>query len=201
MRAERSGSIHVLFVCTAGRCRSPIAAALLEQRLRPGSRVTVGSRGLKFAGEPMPPIGVSLMAEYGLNLSNHVSSQVTAQSAAEAGVILGLTREHVREVVAMSPEVWPKTFTFKDFVRRAERVGARRRHQRLADWLESVGADREPRHVLGADPEDDVIDPIGRRVGVWKKVVDEIDELVTRIVPALGEPTEPDLVSRRRSRG
>jgi protein-tyrosine-phosphatase len=126
------------------------------------------------------------MAQYGVDLSNHVSRQVTAGSAAEAEIILGLTREHVREVVAMAPQAWPKTFTLKDFVRRAERVGPRRRHQRVADWLVSVGTGREPYQVLGADPEDDVIDPFGRRERVWKQVVDEIDDLVRRIVPTLG---------------
>jgi protein-tyrosine-phosphatase len=134
----------------------------------------------------MPPIGVSLMAQYGLDLSNHVSRQVTAGSAAEAEIILGLSREHVREVVAMAPEAWPKTFTLKDFVRRVERVGPRRRHQRVTDWLVTVGADREPYQLLGADPEDDVIDPYGRHERVWQHVVDEIDDLVRRIVPTLG---------------
>ena len=135
----------------------------------------------------MPPIGVSLMTQYGIDLSSHISTPVTERSAVEAGIILAFTREHVRQVVEMSPEAWPKTFTLKDFVRRAERAGRRRRHQRVADWLITVGADRDPYQVLGADPEDDVIDPYGRRERVWKQVIGEIDELVSRLVPTLGD--------------
>jgi protein-tyrosine phosphatase len=134
----------------------------------------------------VPPIGVSLMTQYGVDLSDHVSSQVTERSAANAEIILGMTREHVREVVAMSPEAWLKTFTLKDFVRRAERAAPRRKHQRVTDWLVSVGADREPYQVLGADPEDDVTDPYGQRERVWKQVVGEIDDQVSRIVRILG---------------
>jgi protein-tyrosine-phosphatase len=86
----------------------------------------------------------------------------------------------------MSPEAWLKTFTLKDFVRRAERAAPRRKHQRVTDWLVSVGADREPYQLLGADPEDDVIDPYGQRERVWKQVVGDIDDQVSRIVRILG---------------
>lgn len=186
--------IHLLFVCTAGRCRSPMAAALLEQHLRDlGSRVTVASGGLKFTGERMPPRGVSMMARYGADLSGHIGIPVTERSISEADIIIGMTREHVREIVAMSPDAWSKTFTLKEFVRRAERVGARHRHQRVSDWLVNVGADREARHVLGADSDDDIIDPFGRRRSVWKHVIADMDELVRKMIPALSlsRPTEP----------
>ena len=164
-----------------------MAAALFEQHLTDvGPRVTVASGGLKLTGERMPPRGVSMMARYGADLSSHIGTPVTDRSVSEADIILGMTREHVREIVAMSPDAWSKTFTLKDFVRRAERAGARHRHQRVSDWLVSVGADREPRHVLGADSEDDMIDPYGRRRSVWRHVIAEMDELVSRIIPTLG---------------
>ena len=139
-----------------------------------------------YTGEPMPRLGVLLMANHGVDLTGHLSTQVTEYSVARADIILGMTREHVREVVALSPEAWPKTFTLKDFVRRTERVGPRHRHQRVADWLESLGAERAPYDVLGADPDDDVIDPFRRRAKVWTRVIDEVDELAGRIVPTLG---------------
>jgi protein-tyrosine phosphatase len=190
---EETG-INLLFVCTAGRCRSPMAAALLEQHLRDlGSRVTVASGGLKFTGERMPPRGVSMMARYGTDLSGHIGIPVTERSVSEADIILGMTREHVREIVAISPDAWAKTFTLKEFVRRAERAGARHRHQRVSDWLVNVGAGREPQHVLGSDSGDDIIDPFGRRRSVWKHVIADMDDLVSRIIPTLGlsRPVEP----------
>jgi protein-tyrosine-phosphatase len=174
-------------VCTAGRCRSPIAAALLEQRLGAiDAGVSIESVGLKFTGEPTPEIGVSVMAEHGIDLAPHRSVAVTSEAVADADLILGMTREHVRDVVGISPAAWPKTFTLKDFVRRADKVGPPRRHQRLADWLESVGDGRDPRELLGTDPDDEVPDPYGQRTKVWERVVDELDDLVSEIPRLLG---------------
>ena len=164
-----------------------MAAALLDRQLgHLRSRVSVDSGGLRSAGEPMPSIGVSLMAHHGVDVSKHVSTQVTERSVKEADIVLGMTREHARELMAISPEAWSKTFTLKDFVRRAERAGPRHRHQRVADWLESVGANRELHDVLAADPGDDILDPYGRRSRVWKRVIDEMDDYVDRMVSVLG---------------
>lgn len=142
--------------------------------------------GLRFTGEPTPEIGVSVMAEHGIDLAPHRSVGVTSEAVAEADIILGMTREHVRDVVGISPVAWPKTFTLKEFVRRADKVGPPRRHQRLADWLETVGEGRDPRDLLGTDPDDEVPDPYGQRTKVWERVVDELDDLVSKIPRLLG---------------
>lgn len=179
--------IRLLFVCTAGRCRSPIAAALLEKRLEHlDSGLVVGSVGLKVTGEPTPEIGISLMAERGIDLAPRRSTPITKEGVIEADLILGMTREHVREIVGLSPEAWPKTFTLKDFVRRIEQMVPPRRHQRLSDWLASVGEDRDPRDVLGSHPDDEVPDPFGQRAKAWERVIDDLDDLVSRIPRALG---------------
>ena len=39
-----------------------------------------------------------------------------------ADLVLTMTREHLRHVVAMDPSAWPRTFTLKEFVRRAQSV-------------------------------------------------------------------------------
>jgi len=190
-------------VCTAGRCRSPIAAALLEKRLDAvDAGVSIESVGLKFTGEPTPEIGVSVMAEHGIDLAPHRSVAVTSEAVADADLILGMTREHVRDVVGISPAAWPKTFTLKDFVRRADKVGPPRRHQRLADWLETVGEGRDPRDLLGTDPDDEVPDPYGQRTKVWKRVVDELDDLVSKVPRLLGlsDRSTPSARSAERNR-
>ena len=174
-------------MCTAGRCRSPIAAALLEKRLHHvDSGLSISSMALKFTGEPTPQTGLSLMAERGMDLTHHRSVPVSAEVVAEADIILCMTREHVREIVGVSASAWPKTFTLKDFVRRADKVAPRRRHQRMTDWLRSVGEDREPRDVLGSDPDDEVPDPYGQRVRAWQRTIDELDDLVNRLPRILG---------------
>jgi protein-tyrosine phosphatase len=196
-------TIRLLFVCTAGRCRSPIAAALLEKRVEHlDSGLSVSSVGLKVTGEPTPEIGISLMAERGIDLAPHRSTPVTKDEINAADIILGMTREHVREIVGISPEAWPKTFTLKDFVRRTGQVAPPRRHQRFADWLATVGEDRDPQGVLGSHPNDDVPDPFGQRAKAWKRVIDELDDLISRIPGVLGltQPMAPSTRSRHTGR-
>ncbi len=131
------------------------------------------------------------MAERGIDLAHHRSAPVTNEVVEEADLILGMTREHVREIVGLSPGALPKTFTLKDFVRRAEKVGPPRRHQRWEDWLTSVGQGRRPRDVLGSNSDDEVPDPYGQRVKVWQRVIDELDELVSPIPRLLGIVEQP----------
>lgn len=125
------------------------------------------------------------MGERGFDLTRYSSIPVTKESVHAADLVLTMAREHVREVVAVSPEAWPKTFTLKDFVRRAERVGPPGRHQRLTDWLEAVGADREPYDALGTNPGDEVPDPYGQRARVWNQVIDDLDDLVSAAAAVL----------------
>ncbi len=58
----------VLFACNLNRVRSPMAAALMRRRW--GDRVYVDSCGLSEA-EEIDPFAVAVMAELGLDLSQH----------------------------------------------------------------------------------------------------------------------------------
>lgn len=180
-------TINLLFVCTAGRCRSPIAAAIFEEYLKQAdSPVSVGSVGLRYTGEPTPSVGISLLDEFGVKLQSNRSTELTRELADEADLILGMTREHVRDIVDLSPDAWPKTFTMKDFARRAEHASPRRKHQRVDDWLAILGENRSPYDLFSAKSDDDLFDPFGQRAKVWRQLIAEVDVLAQKIVPALG---------------
>ncbi|SEF17209.1 Low molecular weight phosphotyrosine protein phosphatase [Jiangella alba] len=177
-------SIDVLFVCTAGRCRSPIAAAMLDTYApRAGSPLVGRSGALVGAHGSVPPVGITVMRERGLELGGHRSLPVTPAAVASAALVLGMEREHVRAVVDAGPDAWVKTFTLKDFVRRVEKAAVRGRHQRFTDWLHHVGEGRTRDDIAGDDPDDDLVDPYGQRASVWREVVDELDDLVRRLIP------------------
>jgi protein-tyrosine-phosphatase len=93
-----------------------------------------------------------------------------------------MAREHVREAVLLDPSAWPRSFTFKEFVRRAETVGALRKGQALSDWLATVGAGRRREDLLGWSPDDDVADPIGGGPVEFRATGDELRDLVSRLV-------------------
>ena len=168
-------------LCTGNICRSPAAEALLRQRLRRGGVIArVQSAGLLNGGNPASEHSVDLLRERGLDLSTHRSQTLTPELLRGASLILGMAREHVREAVVMARDVFPRTFTLKELVRRAEDVGPRRSDESFEDWLRQVHGDRTPRDLMGASGADDVRDPIGQPRGAYVTMVSELDDLLGR---------------------
>jgi protein-tyrosine-phosphatase len=96
-----------------------------------------------------------------------------------------MAREHLREAVVVHPDAWPRTFTLKELVRRAEQVGPRSPGQPFDEWLEKVHAGRNRLDLLEPAPDDDVADPIGMSDETYQRTAAEIGGLVDRLV-ALG---------------
>src|SRR5205807_9477899 len=93
-----------------------------------------------------------------------------------------MAREHLREAVLLVPACWPRAFTLKELVRRGEIAGPRQAGQSFERWLAAVHAGRERGDLLGASAEDDVADPIGLPVRVYRETANEIDGLTRRLV-------------------
>jgi protein-tyrosine phosphatase len=174
---------RVLFVCTANIVRSPIAAALLKLRLQEiGTDVIVQSAGLRDAGPRIDNGAATALERYGVDLRIHRSRRLDAEMVRRATLILGLEREHVREVVLLDPSAWPRTFTLKQIVRRGEEKGGRQPGESIEQWIARAHADRTRTELLGADPIDDVADPYGGAPGDYGDAAEEIDELVASLV-------------------
>ena len=100
----------------------------------------------------------------GLDLSDHRARRLTKEILATDGadLVLTMTREHLRHVVAMDRSAWPRTFTLKELARRSAAVGpARADDGGFAAWLGRVGADRRAADMLRPDGVDDIADPYG----------------------------------------
>jgi protein-tyrosine phosphatase len=174
---------RVLFVCTANIVRSPIAAALLKLRLQEiGTDVIVQSAGLRDAGPSIDNGVVTALEHYGVDLRLHRTRHLEAEMVRHATLILGLERQHVREVVLLDHSAWPRTFTLKQIVRRGEEKLGRQRGESIEEWIARAHAGRRRTELLGADPIDDVADPYGRAPGDYRDAAEEIDDLVARLV-------------------
>lgn len=172
--------MRILFVCTANRCRSPMAAAILRALLDAHgiAGVEVASAGLLPGGAPATADAVAVVGA----LAGHVSRTVSGDMVATADLVVGMTREHVRELAVAFEGCFPRVFTLKELVRRAEAVGPRAPGETPAAWLGRVGSGRSPLDLLGASPDDDIDDPVGRPRAVYRRTAEELEQLLGRFV-------------------
>ncbi len=170
-------------LCTGNICRSPMAEAFLRHRLEEiGVEARVHSAGLLDSGRRATDEGVAVLADLGLDTSEHRSRRITAQMVQDADLVLCMAREHLREAVLLVPEAWPRSFTLKELVRRAEQTGPRPGEEPFDEWLGKLHAGRTRTALLGSSGDDDVADPIGGSWSVYKTTAAEIHGLVDRLV-------------------
>jgi len=171
-------------------------AAALFSRLTPvavddaSEDVTVASAGLLPGGYASPPEVVTVMAEWGIDLSGHASTQVSPELVAASDVVMGMARRHAREVVLLDPEAWARTFTVKELVRRGDLAGARRPDEELASWLERLHYGRQRTDLVGSSADDDVPDPIGGPLDGYRKTARELATFLERVAALLWVPRE-----------
>jgi protein-tyrosine phosphatase len=165
-----------------------MAEVLLRHHLeQAGVDAAVSSAGLYPGGRPATGHGVQTMAARGLDLTGHASRQLTRDLVAEADLVVGMAREHVREVAVLDGTALGRAFTLKELVRAGEAAGPRRADEPLPAWLDRVAAGRRPADLLGTghDPRLDVEDPIGRDREDYEATADELDDLLGRLVHLL----------------
>jgi protein-tyrosine phosphatase len=174
---------NILFVCTGNIFRSPMAQAFLGARVRERDLdITVDSAGTLDGDRVVSPGALEVIGKDGLDMAGHRSRLLNRKAVRHADLLLGMERDHVREAVLLDPSAWPRSFTLKEFVRRAETVGALPKGQALSDWLAVVGAGRRREDLLGWSPDDDVEDPIGGGPVQFRATGDELRDLVNRLL-------------------
>jgi protein-tyrosine phosphatase len=160
-----------------------MGAAILTHRLaQRGIPAVVRSAGWLGAGEPAPPEVAAALARVDVTGDPSLSRVVDPAEVASADLVLAMERQHVRKVVALDPDAWPRTFTLKELVRRAAAHGARGTGESMRDWLAAMHAGRTSTSMMGASRDDDVDDPFGRRARAYVRTVEELDDLVGRLV-------------------
>jgi protein-tyrosine phosphatase len=172
----------IVVLCTANVCRSPMAAALLAQRLSElGVAARVRSAGMLRGGDPPHPEVISVMARYGIDIAAHRSRVACAADLAHASLVLAMARDNLRYAVVTEPGAWPRAFTLRELVRRGEQIGPRRPGEPFAGWLSRAHEGRERAALLGDSAEDDVPDPSGRPLREYVDAARLLDRSVARL--------------------
>ena len=109
---------QILFVCTANVCRSPMAMGLLRERLRQDgldSQVTVSSAGVYgMDGSPASQPGVEVLAERGIDISDHRAHTVAEREIAAADLVLVMEEAHRRTLFYNYPHLLGKIFLLSE---------------------------------------------------------------------------------------
>jgi protein-tyrosine phosphatase len=177
----------LLFVCTGNLCRSPSAERFLRRRLAEDGRsdVEVHSAGtLETTGHPPDPL-ITEAAAFGLDLADHVPHRLVVEAVVEADLVLGMAREHVRDVVLLDRTAFTRSFTLREFVRRAREVGPRPNGVELDDWLPELSGDRRHLHMVGESADDDIPDPMGGPPETYRAMLTEVQALIEELFQQL----------------
>ena len=173
----------ILIVCTGNICRSPMAEGFLKAKFKKFKLdYSVSSAGLITQGRTPPSEAIEAMSRYGIDITKHVSRLVESIDLDNFDLILGMAKEHVREVAIINKDKLNCSFTIKEFVKRAYTVGPKRESEPIEDWLKLVGHGRSTSDLLGADLRLDVVDPFDKGGDAFHDVATELDSLTTEVV-------------------
>jgi protein-tyrosine phosphatase len=192
--------VRVLVICRANVCRSPIAARMLKARLQErGAGVVVDSAGLSVE-EPGPNESlVRSAAEWNLDLSDHRPRVLAVDDTRSASLIVTMEHHQVSEVVMLDPDAWPRTFTLREAVRRADTTGSRSNQESFAEWVARLHYGRSRLGLVGAW-HDDVSDPAGQPSSELERTVGELDVLTSRLTDAAWPRTRIRTLTKGRRR-
>lgn len=176
-------TFSIMFVCTANRFRSPLAAAIVSRELK-GLPVRVDSRGSIDVGA-MPPLTQAMDAAtlLGVDISRHRARQLGENELVDTGLVIGFEAKHLAAALEAGapPEV---IFGLDEAVDLFERLNRRPRIRTYASSLRhTVGVANRLRNPL--DPVVEIDDPVGRSSKVAAAIARDVNRLSIKLAGLL----------------
>jgi protein-tyrosine phosphatase len=178
----------ILVVCTGNIARSAMGQRLMQTALSGAPELVVTSAGTwGHEGSPMERNAAAALAETGIDEGGFRARELTAAMVRDAELVLTATREHRVAVLGHEPAALRRTFTLREFARLTEHTGAAGQDGSGYDRAQAVvRAAASARGAVRVAPEDDdVRDPYGAPMPVYRTCRDEIAAAVSTIAAGL----------------
>ncbi len=110
--------MNILLVCTGNTCRSAMAGGLFEKAIDDDGVgcININTAGINvYMPTPASDNAVKVMEEMGIDLSDHMSKQVTKEDIDEADLVLVMTLSHRNTLIDLYPQYSDKIYTFPEF--------------------------------------------------------------------------------------
>lgn len=183
----------VLLVSTGNVCRSPLAERILGAQLQAAFGVgafrceSAGTWG--HVGASMEPHAAAVLRERGLDPGGFTARELGPNQVLAADLILGATREHREQVRLLDPYAVGRTFSLREFNRFAREVDPATLPTgdpatRARVLVDRVAMARTPRPGPGV-PEDDIPDPFGAPLHVFRLCAEAVAEGLSALVAQL----------------
>ena len=148
----------ILIVCLGNICRSPMAEVIMKSRVEamtPKRQINVGSAGFLHSGEPASQPAEVVMNERQIDLTKHLSRQLSPYLVQQHDLVLTMEEEQAGEIIHM---------------------GAGDAH------VESIIS-----YASKGKESGNVFDPYGEPIEVYRRVANQLEELVDGVLARLGE--------------
>ncbi|MGW0732851.1 arsenate reductase/protein-tyrosine-phosphatase family protein [Streptomyces sp. NPDC002851] len=198
-RPGLTGSFRILHVSTGNVCRSPITERLnrhaLAHRLgdaRSNGLIVESAGTWGHEGAAMEANAATVLADFGADSSGFVGRELLDEHVIRADLVLTATRDHRAQVISMGHSAGLRTFTLKEFTRLVRAIDP----ATLPDPLHDGVVERARALVraaaalrgwlLAPDADaDEVYDPYGAPLPLFRSIGDEINEALEPVVTAL----------------
>jgi protein-tyrosine phosphatase len=175
---------ELVVLCTGNRFRSPIAEAVLRERLR-GLPVRVHSLGtVDFGSRAVLPEALELAAGFGIDLSEHRARCLLGHDLSAADLVVGFERDHVVKAVVEAGACRERSFTLPELVGYLEEVVPQDGTGALEAAQAALAAAHRLRTERGLRPPE-IPDPIGGPPEGFRESAHTVRDLAERLANAL----------------
>jgi protein-tyrosine-phosphatase len=180
----RRRDVEIVFVCTGNRARSPLAEALLRERIS-DLPVRVASRGTSDVGQaPVLAEMANAAGRFGIDLSRHRATPLAPMELRDTDLVIGFEPFHVAAAVVDGGAARERTFTLPDIVALVSPLGqdaSADLRERFASVVTGASNRRGSSHWSAGS----IADPLGASSRVVDETAMTISSLVTQLADAL----------------